>query len=225
MAPKTTANKKADGVKGASKKMPPKTRAQRFCDICGTSCGTTFKVPDLDFLQEHHLASIVPTAQAFACRECRCLSGLSSRLDKFALCAAGGQLSSLKRLHPDNAALQGVKAAVRSYIEGKEFKATRHGASDYKLDRMSLYITGVMADYYHDNKHDMYFTLFFLRLACNDSDAAQRFLHLWHQATGVQFGMGREFLWSSRLISQLPAPRELGLTANSEVGLHTCAQL
>ncbi len=164
--------------------------AQRRCAVCGGTCGGDFIVPDLDVLRKHGLLCSEPRAggKAYACRICRGISGLESYMAKFALCAAGGQLSSLKRLYPGHAALLGVHSSVWAYIECVAFKDTRHGAADYKLDRMSLYITGVVADHY-DDKLDLFFVLFFLRLTCNDSTAAQRLLRLWYDGTGSSFGM------------------------------------
>ena len=68
--------------------------------------------------------------------------GFKGQLLSYALMASAGHLVLLRRLFPDLDGLHDARLReVDTYISGPNF-ATKHGASDYRVDRTTLQLTG-----------------------------------------------------------------------------------
>jgi len=115
--------------------------------VCGIACGIHHEVSavDLATLTEAEYIRHPPRSGAahLCCGTClQVADGFKGQLLSYALMASAGHLVLLRRLFPD---LDGLHDAmlreVDTYISGPNF-ATKHGASDYRVDRTTLQLTG-----------------------------------------------------------------------------------
>jgi len=163
-----------------------------FCCVCGESCGknasSVLADRDLEMLEEggyvDHFEH-VPRAKATrrVCGDCAPFAkGFADRVTKLSVMIAAGLLHLARRLFPcgvDGHPFTGADC-VEAHIDSKEFKDTRHGAPDFRLDRTSLYAYGYLCELYRprDNKSliSLCFALFFMRAVCNDAGAVAAFI-------------------------------------------------
>ena len=89
---------------------------------------------------------------------------------------------------------------LKDYVESAPFKATRHGAADFRLDRMSLYLYGEVADMYaSESLQDLVFIVLLIRSICNDSSALRQFFLAWR---ALERGLLTIATWDEDLVRQ-----------------------
>lgn len=179
----------------------------RSCVCCATSiginCQTVDNEDDKRDLVTLNMIQHEPRARAtwFVCHLCSAACvGLSDRLLGFAIQIAAGLLHFCQRLYPNEDLANKCDQRVVAYMQSAAFSETRHGAADWRLDRMSLYLYGPLADNYGDDKLGYFFCLLFARSCCNDSSAFQAFLKLWLQRTKKLLSIDS---WNEELAIQL----------------------
>jgi hypothetical protein len=157
----------------------------RHCCLCGVPCGPHKQVleADKDLLERAGYSFQAQRAgsQWYFCALCAGLSGVAERVYKFALMVSCGLVFFAQRCFPELRQIDSTGLrTVRSHMRQPSFKDTRHGAADFRLDRMSVYIYGPLADKYEGSPPGhVYFTIMFMRACCNDSSAAQSFVNAW----------------------------------------------
>ena len=122
----------------------------RSCVCCGTSLGGESQpVDNADDRRDLVTLGIIerkPRANAiwFVCRLCSAACvGISDRLLGFAIQIAAGLLHFCQRVFPNNDLADKCDQRVVAYMQSSAFSETRHGAADWRLGRMSLYVWSV----------------------------------------------------------------------------------
>jgi hypothetical protein len=158
----------------------------RHCSLCSVSCGPHYELSEKDRgMLEVSGCAFHPPRPGFSwylCGPCAAgVDGIAERMSEFALMVSTGILFFVQRVFPQTASLDSTSIRkIRRHMKSASFKDTRHGAADWRLDRLSLYLYGPVADMYQDSHpSEICFAVMFIRCCCNDSDALQLFFGEW----------------------------------------------